>query len=70
MSFFKKIIVHILGYSILALNTIAANHLTPNSNIVLGQKFITTAEKSAVETKSTEKHLPLMFFSHHLKILQ
>jgi len=35
----KKILVRILGYLILAGNTIAANHLTPNNDIVLGKKI-------------------------------
>ena len=35
----KKNIVRILGYLILAGNTIAANHFTQNSNIVLGEKI-------------------------------
>ena len=35
----KKNIVRILGYLVLVGNTIAANHLTPNSNIVLGKKI-------------------------------
>ena len=39
MFFRKKNIVRILGYLILAGNTIAANHFTQNSNIVLGEKI-------------------------------
>jgi len=39
MFLYKKIITYILGYLILAGNTIAANHHTPKSNIVLGKKI-------------------------------
>ena len=35
----ENIIIRILGYFILAGYTIAASHLTPNSNIVLGKKI-------------------------------
>ena len=35
----KKIIIHTFGYLILAGNTIAANHLAPNNDIVLGKKI-------------------------------
>jgi len=35
----KKIILHMLGYLILSVNTIAANHISPNSNIILGEKI-------------------------------
>ena len=35
----KKIIRNTFGYSILALNTIAANHLAPTSEVTLGKKI-------------------------------
>ena len=35
----KKIIARTLGYLMLATNTIAANHLTPNNDTVLGKKI-------------------------------
>ena len=35
----KKIIRNILGYLILALNTVAANHLAPTSEVSLGKKI-------------------------------
>jgi mono/diheme cytochrome c family protein len=35
----KKIIRNILGYLILALNTVAANHLVPTSEVSLGKKI-------------------------------
>ena len=39
MFWFKTITASIFGYIIFAGNSMAANHLTPNSNIILGKKI-------------------------------
>ena len=39
MCFHKKIIIHTLGYLILTLNTVAANHIDPSNEVKLGKKI-------------------------------
>ena len=63
----KKIIRNTLGYLILALNTVAANHLAPTNEVPLGKKFTMTVVKSVMGVKVTERRLQQMPFSHHQK---
>ncbi len=66
----KKNIRNTLGYVILALNTVAANHLAPTSEVPLGEKFTMTVVKSVTGVKVTERLLQQMPFSHRRKTSQ